>query len=108
MLRNFAAFLWSSYFEVSRDGFVNYLLWLLRILVFAIVLAFALKNIDPVAVRFYLGSEWHAPLAIVLLIAFVLGAAAGVLASLGLVFRKRREIASLRKQVRALTPEEPR
>jgi len=87
---------------------VNYLLWLLRILVFAIVLAFALKNIDPVAVRFYLGSEWHAPLAIVLLIAFVLGAAAGVLASLGLVFRKRREIASLRKQVRALTPEEPR
>lgn len=87
---------------------MNYLLWLLRILVFAIVLAFALKNIDPVAVRFYLGSEWHAPLAIVLLIAFVLGAAAGVLASLGLVFRKRREIASLRKQVRALTPEEPR
>jgi uncharacterized integral membrane protein len=108
LLRNFAAFLWSSYFEVSRDGFVNYLLWLLRILVFAIVLAFALKNIDPVAVRFYLGSEWHAPLAIVLLIAFVLGAAAGVLASLGLVLRKRREIASLRKQVRALTPEEPR
>jgi len=87
---------------------VNYLLWLLRILVFAIILAFALKNIDPVAVRFYLGSEWEAPLAFVLLIAFVLGAAAGVLASLGLVFRKRREIAGLRKQVRALTPEEPR
>jgi uncharacterized integral membrane protein len=108
LLRNRAAFLWTLNFEIPRDGFVNYLLWLLRILLFAIILAFALKNIDPVAVRFYLGSEWQAPLAVVLLIAFVLGAAAGVLASLGLVFRKRREIAGLRKQVRALTPEEPR
>ena len=71
-------------------------------------MGFALKNIDPVAVRFYLGNEWEAPLAFVLLIAFVLGAAAGVLASLGLVFRKRREIVALRKQVRTLTPEEPR
>ena len=87
---------------------MNYLLWLLRILVFAVLLGFALKNIDPVAVRFYLGNEWEAPLAFVLLIAFVLGAAAGVLASLGLVFRKRREIVALRKQVRTLTPEEPR
>ena len=87
---------------------MNYLIWSLRILVFAILLAFALKNIDPVAVRFYLGTEWEAPLAFVLLIAFVLGAVAGVLASLGLVFRKRREIAGLRKQLRSLTPEEPR
>jgi uncharacterized integral membrane protein len=107
-LGNRAAFLWVLCFEVSRDGFVNYLHWLLRILVFAVLLAFALKNVDPVTVRFYLGAEWEAPLAFVLLIAFVLGAAAGVLASLGLVFRKRRETAGLRKQVHALTPKEPR
>jgi putative membrane protein len=87
---------------------VNYLLWLLRIVVFAILLGFALKNIDPVTVRFYLGAEWEAPLAFVLLIAFVLGSATGVLASLGLMFRKRREIVDLRKQVRTLTPEESR
>ena len=87
---------------------MNYFLWLLRILVLAVLLGFALKNVDPVAVRFYLGNEWEAPLVFVLLIAFVLGAAAGVLASLGLVFRKRREIVGLRKQVRALMPEETR
>ncbi len=87
---------------------MNYFLWLLRILVLAVLLGFALKNVDPVAVRFYLGNEWEAPLVFVLLIAFVLGAATGVLASLGLVFRKRREIVGLRKQVRALTPEETR
>jgi len=58
-------------------------------------------------VRFYLGNEWEAPLALVLLAAFVLGAIGGVLASLGLIFRKRREIVTLRKKIRTLTPEEP-
>ena len=87
---------------------MKYLLWLLRLLVFAILLGFAIRNVDPVTVRFYLGNEWQAPLALVLLIAFVLGAIGGVLASLGLMFRKRSEIVSLRKQLRALTPEESR
>ena len=87
---------------------MKYLIWLLRLVVFAIVLGFALKNIDPVTVRFYLGSEWNAPMAFVLLIAFVLGCVAGVLASLGMVFRKRRALAELRKQVRTLTSEESR
>ena len=85
---------------------MNYLLWFVRLLVFAILLGFALKNTDPVAVRFYLGSEWEAPLVFVLLVAFVLGAAAGLLASLGVVFRKRREISGLRKQLRARSVEE--
>ena len=70
---------------------MKYLLWLLRLLVFAILLGFAIRNVDPVTVRFYLGNEWQAPLALVLLIAFVLGAIGGVLASLGLMFRKRSE-----------------
>ncbi len=95
-------------FKVSQDGFVIYLRWFFRILVLLVLLGFALKNVDPVVVRFYFGGEWEAPLVIVLLIAFVLGAAAGVLASLGMVFRKRREIVGLRKQVRAIAPEEPR
>ena len=85
---------------------MNYLLWFVRLLVFAILLGFALKNTDPVAVRFYLGSEWEAPLVFVLLVAFVLGAAAGLLASLGVVFRKRREISGLGKQLRARSVEE--
>ena len=85
---------------------MNYLLWFFRFLVFAVLLAFALKNTDPVTVRFYLGSHWEAPLFLVLLVAFVLGAGGGVLASLGAVFRRRREIVGLRKQLRARSSEE--
>ena len=81
---------------------MKYLLWIFRILVFVILLGFALKNTDPVAVQFWLGMQWEAPVVFVLLAAFVLGAIGGVLASLGVIFRRRREIVSLRKQLRAV------
>jgi uncharacterized integral membrane protein len=87
---------------------VKYLVWFLRVLLFLVLLGFAIKNTDPVAVRFYLGGEWEAPLVFVLLAAFVAGAAAGVVATLGVVFRKRREIAGLRKQLRVRDAEQPR
>ena len=86
---------------------MKYLLWFVRFLVFVVLLGFALKNTDPVAVRFYLGGEWDAPLVIVLLVAFVFGAVAGLLACLGVVLRKRREISQLRKQLRATGTEQP-
>ena len=86
---------------------MKYLLWFLRVLLFLVLLGFAIKNTDPVAVRFYLGGEWEAPLVFVLLVAFAIGAAAGVAASLGVVFRKRREIAGLRKELRSSKAEQP-
>jgi len=86
---------------------VKYLLWFVRFLIFVVLLGFAIKNTDPVAVRFYLGGEWDAPLVIVLLVAFVFGAVAGLLACLGVVLRKRREISHLRKQLRAAGTEQP-
>ena len=99
----------SAVLLLLRDGLLTYIVWFLRFLVFAIILAFALKNADPVVVRFYLGIAWEAPLALVLLIAFVLGAVvAVVLAGLGPVMRKRREIVGLRKRIRSLTPEDTR
>jgi uncharacterized integral membrane protein len=70
---------------------VRYLGWLLKAVGFLLVLGFAIKNTGPVVVRYYLGYEWEAPLALVLLIAFVAGCVAGVAASLGYVLRKRRD-----------------
>ena len=86
---------------------MKYLLWFVRFLIFVVLLGFAFKNTDPVTLRFYLGAEWNAPLVIVLLAAFVLGAAAGLLACLGIVLRKRHEIFQLRKQLRATGTEQP-
>jgi uncharacterized integral membrane protein len=80
--------------------------WILRLLLFVLLLGFAVKNTDPVLVRFYLDTRWEAPLVFVMLVVFVAGAAAGVAASLGYLFRQRRELLQLRKQLRSQPPED--
>jgi uncharacterized integral membrane protein len=82
------------------------LVWILRLAVFVLILGFAAKNTQPVLVRFYLGNQWEAPLAFVLLVSFALGVAAGLAASVGNVLRQRREVVQLRKQLRTQTPEQ--
>jgi len=49
---------------------VRALLWASRIVLFLFLLAFAIKNTDPVGVRFFFGTVWQAPLVIVLLLVF--------------------------------------
>ena len=70
--------------------------WLLRALVFLLLLGFAIKNTSPVVVRYYLGNEWQAPLVFVLLVTFAIGVAVGIAASAGYVFRQRRQLAAAR------------
>ena len=73
------------------------LLWGCRIFIFLFLLAFALKNSDPVSVRFFFDSAWQAPLIIIVLAFFAGGAALGVLSLLGTVFGLRREVSRLRR-----------
>ena len=80
---------------------MRYLSWILRLLLFVLLLGFALKNSDPVSVRFYLGSQWDASLALVALVFFGIGAAAGVIACFAYIYRQRREILQLRKELSA-------
>jgi len=69
-------------------------LWLAaKLLVFLLVLGFALKNSHSVTFYSYLGYVWQAPLIVMLGLAFVLGALTGVLALLPALFRLRRELA---------------
>ena len=82
---------------------MRYLSWALRVFVFVLLFGFALKNTAPVTVRFYLGSQWDSPLALVLLAFFAAGAAAGVAAGLAHAHRQRREIVELRKELRVRT-----
>ena len=49
---------------------------LTKLLVFLLLLGFAVKNIDSVTVRYFLGLEWQAPLAFVLLVFFAAGVVA--------------------------------
>ena len=69
---------------------MRYLLWAVKFGLFLLVFSFAVKNTDTVAVRWYLGVEWLAPLIFVMLVAFCAGVAFGVLACLPRLFRLRR------------------
>ena len=80
---------------------MRYLSWTFRLLLFVLLFGFALKNSDPVTVRFYLGSQWEASLALVVLVFFGIGIGAGVIACFAFIYRQRREILQLRKELRA-------
>jgi lipopolysaccharide assembly protein A len=66
------------------------LTWILRGLLFGLLFLFALKNHETVALRFYFGLEWNAPLVLLLLIFFAAGMVLGVIACLPRMFRLRR------------------
>ena len=80
---------------------MRYLSWLLGFVLFLLALGFAVKNSDIVVVHYYLGYQWQASLVLVLLIFFIVGVAIGVAASLGFIFRQRREIFFLKREMRA-------
>jgi uncharacterized integral membrane protein len=70
----------------------HYLGLLAKLLVFLLVLGFALKNSHSVTFNSYLGYVWQAPLIVMLGLAFLLGALMGGLALLPTLFRLRREL----------------
>lgn len=77
-----------------------YLNWILRVALFIVLLGFAVKNDQPITLRYFFGYEWQSSLVIVLLIFFAAGAAVGVLAMLPNVLKQRREIARLKRDIR--------
>jgi uncharacterized integral membrane protein len=87
---------------------MNYLLWIFRLALFVLVLAFAVKNTDPVTVHYYFGGQWQSPLIFVLLVVFCAGIALGLAMALGPMFRQRREIAELKRRLSEFAPRESR
>ena len=81
---------------------MHYLMWTIKVFLFLLILSFALVNTDPVTVRYYLGYQWQAPLVLVLLVAACIGALVGLLASLFQALRLRREVAALKRELRAM------
>jgi lipopolysaccharide assembly protein A len=66
------------------------LAWLVRAFIFFTLFAFALNNQQEVAVHWFFGFEWRAPMVIVVLAAFAAGCAIGVLAMVPRWWRQRR------------------
>ena len=75
--------------------------WILRVVIFAAALLFAAANIKT-NVELNLGVEqFTAPLVLFLLIFFVAGVVTGLLSVVPTVFRHRREIGRLKREVKA-------
>ncbi|HCJ51530.1 MAG: hypothetical protein AUJ88_04770 [Gallionellaceae bacterium CG1_02_56_997] len=66
---------------------------------FIVLLGFALKNSQPVTVYYFFGYEWQSTLVIVMLSFFAVGVGLGILATLGIWFRQRREISRLKREI---------
>jgi lipopolysaccharide assembly protein A len=80
---------------------MRYLNWILRVVLFLALLGFAVKNDQPVTLHYFFGYEWQSNLVTLLLIFFAAGAAIGILAMFANVLQKRREIAVLKRDIRA-------
>lgn len=79
--------------------------WAVRLIIFSVLVVFALQNTDPVNLHLLPGQPWQAPLVIVLLAFFSGGAVLGVLSLLGVIYRQRREISRLKRAaVQAAVP----
>ncbi len=77
------------------------LIWLLRSVVFVLLFGLAIKNSGPVELRVYFDAAWQAPLSLVMLGCFALGAAIGVTAAFATLIRQRREIGELKRELPA-------
>ncbi len=78
---------------------MRYLNWLLRTILFLLLLGFAVKNDQPVTLSYFFGYQWNTSLVVVLLCFFALGAGIGILAMLGTIFRQRRELAAVKREL---------
>ena len=74
--------------------------WTVGGILFVALLFLSLQNSELATVRFYQWFSWQAPLIFLLLIAFAMGVAAGLLAGLFRSARLKRQLSRLRKEHR--------
>jgi lipopolysaccharide assembly protein A len=66
--------------------------WIVGAALFLAILFLSLQNSDPVTLKFYGWWSWQAPLIFVVLIAFAIGVAAGLLAGALRMSRLKRQL----------------
>jgi uncharacterized integral membrane protein len=87
--------------QLPRDLFMKFIAWLIRVLVFVLLLVLALANTQSATLNFLAGYAWQAPLILIGLVFFVVGLLAGLVSLLPQVFRLRLENGRLKRDLRA-------
>ncbi len=78
---------------------MRYLVWPLRVLLFLLLLGFAVKNDQPVVLSYFFGYQWQASLIVILLVFFSAGVLIGVASMLASMLRQRRELAAAQREL---------
>ncbi len=79
---------------------MRFLVWLVRLLVFAVLLLLALANTHSVTLNVFAGYSWQAPLIIIGFAFFVVGILAGLLFTLPANFQRQFEIGRLKRELK--------
>ncbi|GLU32428.1 LapA family protein [Trinickia caryophylli] len=77
------------------------IVWLVRALVFVLLLVLALANTQPATLNFLAGYAWQAPLILIGLAFFGVGLIAGIVSVFPAVVRLKLENGRLRRDLRA-------
>ncbi len=80
---------------------MRYLMWLLRLVLFFLLLGLAIKNNQPVTFHYFFQVQWQTTLVMLLLIFFMLGVVVTAFALIVKVLQQRREIARLQAALHA-------
>jgi lipopolysaccharide assembly protein A len=88
---------------------MKFIAWLIRILVFVVLLLLALANTQLATLNFYLGRVWTAPLILIVLAFFVAGLVVGWLSATPSLFRHKLENGRLKRELKSarVTPAAP-
>ncbi|HZV97733.1 MAG TPA: LapA family protein [Methylophilaceae bacterium] len=81
---------------------MKYLYTVLGVVLFILLLGFALKNAQPVELNYYLGLAWRAPMSLLLFITFFCGALLGMVACITPLIRQRRRLLALQRELEIL------
>jgi uncharacterized integral membrane protein len=86
---------------------MKYLLWLLKAAIFFTLFAFALNNQQDATVHFFFGTQWRAPLVLVVLTAFAAGLVTGVLGMVPRWWRHRNVALRVQQAPATTSPAHP-
>ncbi len=81
---------------------MRYLLAILLAIFSLLLLGFAIKNVEPVELQYYLGFRWEAPLSLMLLTSLLAGVIIGMLICLKPIISQRRRLLSLERELKTL------
>lgn len=85
---------------------MKFIVWLIRVLVFVVLLVLALANTQSATVNFA-GYAWQAPLILIGLAFFAVGLFAGLVSALPPVVRLKLENGRLKRELRVAREETP-